>query len=155
MRVVRTRVFPLPAPARMRADWRGSVTAFSCSGLRFSRRRDMERHDNYFMPRGPRRRRIAKSAIGIPQRKSRAGYARAALAICSSVVLRAVDLEIAPAVRTGHAGRSAEHFVQHPRVVELEALERRPARNPKRRQGRCQLFTAHEASKQALARPDR
>src|SRR5579864_4720834 len=37
MRVVRTRVLPLPAPARISADWFGSVTAASCSGLRFSR----------------------------------------------------------------------------------------------------------------------
>src|SRR5262245_21697322 len=38
MRVVRTRVFPEPAPARISADWSGRVTAASCSGLRFSRR---------------------------------------------------------------------------------------------------------------------
>src|SRR5689334_16090782 len=38
MRVVRTRVLPEPAPARISADWSGSVTAASCSGLRFSRR---------------------------------------------------------------------------------------------------------------------
>src|ERR1700693_1370873 len=38
IRVVRTRVFPLPAPARMSADACGKVTAASCSGLRFSRR---------------------------------------------------------------------------------------------------------------------
>src|SRR5581483_7532928 len=37
MRVVRTRVLPLPAPARISADWAGSVTAASCSGLRCSR----------------------------------------------------------------------------------------------------------------------
>ncbi|OWW19322.1 hypothetical protein AYR66_07215 [Noviherbaspirillum denitrificans] len=34
MRVVSTRVFPEPAPARISADWLGSVTAASCSGLR-------------------------------------------------------------------------------------------------------------------------
>src|SRR5258705_4785861 len=38
IRVVRTRVLPLPAPARMSADACGKVTAASCSGLRFSRR---------------------------------------------------------------------------------------------------------------------
>src|SRR5713226_8715808 len=38
MRVVRTRVLPEPAPARISADWSGRVTAASCSGLRFSRR---------------------------------------------------------------------------------------------------------------------
>src|SRR5690349_1264716 len=38
IRVVRTRVLPEPAPARISADWSGSVTAASCSGLRFSRR---------------------------------------------------------------------------------------------------------------------
>src|SRR5689334_17227127 len=38
MRVVRTRVLPEPAPARISADWSGSVTAASCSGLRLSRR---------------------------------------------------------------------------------------------------------------------
>ncbi len=38
MRVVSTRVLPLPAPARISADACGSVTAASCSGLRFSRR---------------------------------------------------------------------------------------------------------------------
>ena len=37
MRVVSTRVLPLPAPARISADWCGSVTASSCSGLRLSR----------------------------------------------------------------------------------------------------------------------
>src|SRR5207253_97225 len=37
MRVVRTRVLPLPAPARISAEECGSVTAASCSGLRFSR----------------------------------------------------------------------------------------------------------------------
>jgi hypothetical protein len=37
MRVVSTRVLPLPAPARISADACGSVTAASCSGLRFSR----------------------------------------------------------------------------------------------------------------------
>src|ERR1700687_4023950 len=37
MRVVSTRVLPLPAPARISADWLGRVTAASCSGLRFSR----------------------------------------------------------------------------------------------------------------------
>src|SRR5712691_8703235 len=37
MRVVRTRVLPEPAPARISADWSGRVTAASCSGLRFSR----------------------------------------------------------------------------------------------------------------------
>ena len=30
MRVVSTRVLPLPAPARISADWCGSVTASSC-----------------------------------------------------------------------------------------------------------------------------
>src|SRR3989338_10045920 len=34
MRVVSTRVLPLPAPARISADWCGSVTAWRCSGLR-------------------------------------------------------------------------------------------------------------------------
>jgi len=38
MRVVSTRVLPLPAPARISACWFGRVTAASCSGLRFSRR---------------------------------------------------------------------------------------------------------------------
>ena len=37
MRVVSTRVLPLPAPARISADWCGSVTAASCSGLRLAR----------------------------------------------------------------------------------------------------------------------
>jgi hypothetical protein len=37
MRVVRTRVLPLPAPARISADRCGSVTAASCSGLRLAR----------------------------------------------------------------------------------------------------------------------
>src|SRR6185436_13723668 len=41
MRVVSTRVLPLPAPARMRADSRGRVTALSCWGLRPETRRDM------------------------------------------------------------------------------------------------------------------
>src|SRR5437868_2224153 len=36
MRVVRTRVFPDPAPARISASWLGRVTAASCSGLRLS-----------------------------------------------------------------------------------------------------------------------
>src|SRR3989338_6085310 len=34
MRVVSTRVLPLPAPARISADWCGSVTESRCSGLR-------------------------------------------------------------------------------------------------------------------------
>src|SRR3989338_10994843 len=34
MRVVSTRVLPLPAPARISADWCGRVTAWRCSGLR-------------------------------------------------------------------------------------------------------------------------
>ena len=38
MRVVSTRVLPDPAPARINAGWAGSVTAASCSGLRFCRR---------------------------------------------------------------------------------------------------------------------
>ena len=37
MRVVSTRVLPLPAPARISACSSGSVTAASCSGLRCSR----------------------------------------------------------------------------------------------------------------------
>src|SRR5690349_9563990 len=37
MRVVSTRVLPLPAPARISAEACGNVTAASCSGLRFSR----------------------------------------------------------------------------------------------------------------------
>src|SRR4030095_7088450 len=41
IRVVSTRVLPLPAPARMRADACGSVTAASCSGLRFARSGDV------------------------------------------------------------------------------------------------------------------
>src|SRR5450755_1137204 len=40
IRVVRTRVLPLPAPARISADACGKVTAASCSGLRDSRRGD-------------------------------------------------------------------------------------------------------------------
>ncbi len=38
MRVVSTRVLPLPAPARIRADWLGSVTAASCCSFRFCNR---------------------------------------------------------------------------------------------------------------------
>src|SRR3989338_5347523 len=33
MRVVNTRVLPLPAPARISAEWCGRVTASRCSGL--------------------------------------------------------------------------------------------------------------------------
>src|SRR3954447_12121739 len=43
MRVVSTRVFPLPAPARMSACSSGRVTAASCSGLRCSRCNDTGR----------------------------------------------------------------------------------------------------------------
>src|SRR6266702_7777995 len=46
MRVVRTRVFPEPAPARISADWSGRVTAASCSGLRFSSRLSMRAFEN-------------------------------------------------------------------------------------------------------------
>src|SRR6266478_6585601 len=46
MRVVRTRVFPEPAPARISADWSGRVTAASCSGLRFSSRLSMRAFAN-------------------------------------------------------------------------------------------------------------
>src|SRR5687767_11316713 len=43
-RVVSTRVLPLPAPARIRADWWGSVTASSCRSLREERKSgDIER----------------------------------------------------------------------------------------------------------------
>ena len=38
MRVVSTRVLPLPAPARIRACCGGRVTAASCRSLRFARR---------------------------------------------------------------------------------------------------------------------
>ncbi len=38
MRVVSTRVLPEPAPARISADWCGSVTASRCCGLRESRK---------------------------------------------------------------------------------------------------------------------
>src|SRR5271155_3628381 len=37
IRVVSTRVLPLPAPARISADPCGRVTAASCSGLRLAR----------------------------------------------------------------------------------------------------------------------
>ena len=37
IRVVKTRVLPEPAPARISADWEGNVTAASCSELRLSR----------------------------------------------------------------------------------------------------------------------
>src|SRR5256885_353928 len=46
IRVVRTRVFPEPAPARISADWSGRVTAASCSGLRFSSRLSMRAFEN-------------------------------------------------------------------------------------------------------------
>src|SRR5437899_3491501 len=46
IRVVRTRVFPEPAPARISADWSGRVTAASCSGLRFSSRLSMQAFAN-------------------------------------------------------------------------------------------------------------
>ena len=38
IRVVSTRVLPLPAPARISADWCGSVTASSCGWLRPERK---------------------------------------------------------------------------------------------------------------------
>jgi hypothetical protein len=41
MRVVSTRVLPLPAPARIRACCGGSVTAASCGGLRWASRSDI------------------------------------------------------------------------------------------------------------------
>src|SRR5215207_10509525 len=41
MRVVSTRVLPEPAPARISACVLGSVTAASCSGLRFCRRGEL------------------------------------------------------------------------------------------------------------------
>src|SRR5215471_12420235 len=61
IRVVRTRVLPEPAPARISADWSGRVTAASCWGLRFSRRlciratanarfyRDAELHSDFVL----------------------------------------------------------------------------------------------------------
>jgi len=42
MRVVRTRVFPLPAPARISAGSGGKVTACCCGGLRPARSGDPE-----------------------------------------------------------------------------------------------------------------
>src|SRR5262245_9075403 len=56
MRVVSTRVFPDPAPARISACWFGRVTAWSCSGLRLSRRlgiRDCG-HAAAILPAAPR-----------------------------------------------------------------------------------------------------
>src|SRR5258706_14244231 len=46
IRVVRTRVLPEPAPARISAAWSGRVTAASCSGLRFSSRLSMRAFAN-------------------------------------------------------------------------------------------------------------
>src|SRR5437879_7278801 len=46
MRVVRTRVLPEPAPARISADWSGRVTAASCWGVRSSRRLGMRAFAN-------------------------------------------------------------------------------------------------------------
>ena len=46
MRVVSTRVLPLPAPARISAEACGSVTAASCSGLRFSSRGEAMEHES-------------------------------------------------------------------------------------------------------------
>src|SRR5471030_1167401 len=45
IRVVSTRVLPLPAPARISADWCGRVTASSCGSLRPARKEgdDIER----------------------------------------------------------------------------------------------------------------
>src|SRR5205814_4369929 len=53
IRVVRTRVFPEPAPARISADWSGRVTAASCSGLRFSSRLSMRAFENQRFYRTP------------------------------------------------------------------------------------------------------
>src|SRR5579859_252144 len=63
MRVVSTRVLPEPAPARISADWWGSVTASSCCGLRPSRS-DMPNSD--------------RNAVAIPDYKltTRPGFAR-------------------------------------------------------------------------------
>src|SRR5215470_16566901 len=53
IRVVSTRVLPLPAPARISADWCGSVTAASCSGLRLARSGEVIcGRDNYTVSRG-------------------------------------------------------------------------------------------------------
>src|SRR6478736_7616740 len=66
IRVVSTRVLPLPAPARISAEACGSVTAASCSGFRFSRRD--EAMENFFCGArarsGPQvARRAARSAL--------------------------------------------------------------------------------------------
>ena len=50
MRVVSTRVLPLPAPARISADWCGSVTASSCSGLRLARSGEAMRREKGVRP---------------------------------------------------------------------------------------------------------
>jgi len=38
IRVVKTLVLPLPAPAKINADWAGNVTAARCSGFKRSKR---------------------------------------------------------------------------------------------------------------------
>src|SRR5512134_2351675 len=72
MRVVSTRVLPLPAPARISAEACGSVTAASCSGLRFSRSLcDMRRPSETRMiaeaPRRPRRARADRYNPPVPR----------------------------------------------------------------------------------------
>ena len=52
---VRTRVLPLPAPARISAETCGSVTAARCSGLRWSRRDDDMAERPQRQPRGEAR----------------------------------------------------------------------------------------------------
>ncbi len=63
MRVVSTRVLPLPAPARISADACGSVTAASCSGFRFSRSLDAHARAIGETPMIPARRSARHPAI--------------------------------------------------------------------------------------------
>src|SRR6266700_6525518 len=77
MRVVRTRVFPEPAPARISADWTGRVTAASCSGLRFSSRLSMRAFENERFYRALRQRPSASPPR--PCRRASAPPTRAAI----------------------------------------------------------------------------
>src|SRR5882672_3182590 len=121
MRVVSTRVFPEPAPARISADWSGRVTAASCSGLRFSSRLSMRAFANARFYRTLRRRPSASPRR--PRRRASAPPTRAAIIHAFPEPVHA-----APVPPRDRRARSAGALGADPRVSRDRgaARERRP-----------------------------
>ena len=140
MRVVSTRVLPLPAPARISAEACGSVTAASCSGLRLARRGEVigNRVRDYtgwrrYNPRTPRR--LAPTRRLLRCRPTRTPTARA---FRDHAGLRPVD-PLGGAVHTRvprqdlrdrlrRRGRRRRHVSRHHSRPQPAAQPRRPPR---------------------------